>query len=226
MNIQERLMELQDPAYREFNSRLLPTVDPNTVIGVRVPALRKLAKEFAKKPEAAAFLTDLPHRYYEENCIHGFLIETIKDFDWCVAALEQFLPYVDNWATCDMMSPKVLKQDLPRLLEQSRAWMASDHVYTIRFGILCLMRHFLGEEFQREVLDWVAEIRSEEYYVNLVIAWFFAEALVKQYDTALAYMEQRRLAPWTHNKAIQKARESFRITPEQKAYLKTLKRLP
>ena len=226
MTLHDQLFALQDLEYRAFHSRLMPTVDPETIIGVRTPELRKLARGFAREPEAAAFLQTLPHRYYEENNLHGFLIETIKDFDQCIGALDAFLPYVDNWATCDLMSPKVLKQDLPRLLTHIRRWMASGHVYTIRFGMEMLMRYYLDEAFRPEYLDWVAAVHSEEYYVNMMIAWFFAEALAKQYDAALPYLLKHRLDVWTHNKAIQKARESYRITPEQKAYLKTLKRRP
>ena len=226
MTLHDQLFALQDLEYRAFHSRLMPTVDPETIIGVRTPELRKLARGFAREPEAAAFLQTLPHRYYEENNLHGFLIETIKDFDQCISALDAFLPYVDNWATCDLMSPKVLKQDLPRLLTHIRRWMASGHVYTIRFGMEMLMRYYLDEAFRPEYLDWVAAVHSEEYYVNMMIAWFFAEALAKQYDAALPYLLKHRLDVWTHNKAIQKARESYRITPEQKAYLKTLKRRP
>ena len=226
MTLHDQLFALQDLEYRAFHSRLMPTVDPETIIGVRTPELRKLARGFAREPEAAAFLQTLPHRYYEENNLHGFLIETIKDFDQCIGALDAFLPYVDNWATCDLMSPKVLKQDLPRLLTHIRRWMASGHVYTIRFGMEMLMRYYLDEAFRPEYLDWVAAVHSEEYYVNMMIAWFFAEALAKQYDAALPYLLKHRLDVWTHNKALQKARESYRITPEQKAYLKTLKRRP
>jgi len=226
MNLQTRLFELQDLQYQQFQCKLMPTVDPNTVIGVRVPLLRKMAKEFAKTPEAEIFLGQLPHRYYEENCIHGFLIEEMKDFDFCVAALDEFLPYVNNWATCDMMSPKALKQKTAQWLPVVRRWMHSDQTYVIRFGILTLMRLGLEDAFMPEFLEIVSVIRKNEYYVNMMIAWFFAEALVKQYDAALPYLEQNLLDPWTHNKTIQKARESYRIAPDRKAYLATLKRLP
>ena len=225
MNLQEELFALQDPAYKAFHSRLIPTVDPDTIIGVRVPALRKLTKAFSKEPEAAEFLKNLPHAYYEENCLHGFLLEQIRDYDRCVAELNRFLPYVDNWATCDMMSPKALKQDLPALLDQASIWLGSAHTYSIRFGILCLMRHYLDQAFRPEGLEMVSVIRSNEYYVNMSAAWFFAEALAKQYSSAVTYLEENKLSLWVHNKAIQKARESDRISPEQKACLKTLKRL-
>ena len=165
----------------------------------------------------------LPHKYYEENNLHGFLIETMKDYNQVIAALDAFLPYVDNWATCDLMSPKIFKKHLPELREQIQVWMASSHTYTIRFGIEMLMSFYLDEQFQPEYLDWVADVQSEEYYVNMMIAWYFATALAKQYDAALPYIQQHRLEPWTHNKAIQKAIESYRITDEQKDYLRSLK---
>lgn len=221
--VQARLFELQDLNYRDFNSKLIPTVDPATVIGVRTPELRKFAKAFAKTPEAAEFLQSLPHKYYEENNLHGFLIETMKDYDQVIAALDTFLPYVDNWATCDLMRPRVFQKHLPKLREQIKRWMASEHTYTIRFGIEMLMTFYLDEHFQTEYLDWVAGVESGEYYVNMMVAWYFATALAKQYDAALPYIQQCRLDPWTHNKAIQKAAESRRITGEQKAYLRSLK---
>ena len=221
--IQARLFELQDLSYRDFQCKLMPTVDPDTVIGVRTPDLRKLAKSFSKEPEAEAFLRTLPHKYYEENNLHGFLIETMKDYSQVIAALNAFLPYVDNWATCDQIRPKIFKKHLPELREQIQVWMASSHTYIVRFGIEMLMSFYLDEQFQPEYLDWVADVHSEEYYVNMMIAWYFATALAKQYDAALPYLQEHRLEPWTHNKAIQKAIESYRITDEQKAYLRSLK---
>lgn len=222
-DIEDRLFALQDKEYKEFHSRLMPTVNPDTIIGVRTPALRKLAKELAKQPEYMEYIHMLPHDYYDENNLHGFLIETIRDYDECVAAINEFLPYVDNWATCDLMSPKVLKKHRTALLEQIKIWLASEQTYTIRYGIEMLMTHFLDEDFEKNYLEWVAEIRSEEYYVNMMIAWYFATALAKQPEDTLPYIEQVRLDTWTHNKAIQKAVESYRISPERKAYLKTLK---
>lgn len=229
--IQSQLLELQDLKYRDFQCKLMPTVDPETIIGVRTPELRKLAKEFAKTlgvtPEFASpameFLKILPHKYYEENNLHGFLIETIKDYDQIIVALDAFLPYVDNWATCDLMSPKVVKRHLPELLEKIREWLKSDRTYTIRFGIEMLMSFYLDEQFRPEYPELVSGVKSQEYYVNMMIAWYFATALAKQYDAVLPYIEQHRLETWTNNKAIQKAIESFRITDEQKAYLRTLK---
>lgn len=221
--IQKRLFELQDLKYRDFNAKLIPTVDKDTVIGVRTPATRALAKELAGSQEAAEFMKVLPHEYYEENNLHGCLIEQIKDYNECIAELNRFLPYVDNWATCDMMSPKVLKKHLPELLEQIKEWMASEHIYTVRFGIEMLMRYYLDDQFTPEYLEWVADIRSEEYYLRMMVAWYFATALAKQYEETLPYIENRKLDQWTHNKAIQKAVESYRVTDEQKAYLRTLR---
>ncbi|MDD6236715.1 MAG: DNA alkylation repair protein [Clostridiales bacterium] len=221
--IQTQLWAMQDLKYRDFQCKLMPTVTPNTVIGVRTPELRKYAKELAKKPEANQFLKILPHKYYEENNLHGFLIETIKDYDRVIAELDAFLPYVDNWATCDLMRPRVLKKHLNELLIKIQEWIREEHTYTIRFGIEMLMSFYLDEQFRPEYLGLVADIRSEEYYVNMMIAWYFATALAKQYDAVLPYIEQHRLDQWTHNKAIRKALESYRISNEQKAYLRTLK---
>lgn len=221
--LQARLFEVQDLKYKDFQARLMPTIDPETIIGVRTPALRAFAKEFSREPEAEEFLKALPHEYYEENNLHGFLIERIKDYDTAVAAIDAFLPYVDNWATCDLMSPKVLGKHLPELEGKIREWMSSDLTYTIRFGVEMLMSFFLDGQFKPEYLELVARLRSEEYYVNMMIAWFFATALAKQYDAALPYLLNRRLDPWVHNKTIQKSVESYRITDEHKAYLRTLK---
>lgn len=222
--IRKRLRELEEKDYAEFQRKLIPNIRPETIIGVRTPALRKLAKEAAKLPDIQTFMQTLPHEYFEENNIHGFIIEGMKDYEECIRSLELFLPYVDNWATCDLISPKVFKKHLPELIGQIRVWMASDEPYTIRFGMEALMRHYLDDAFLPEYLELAAGIRSEEYYVNMMTAWFFATALAKQYDAAVVFIEERRLDEWTHNKAIQKAVESYRITDEQKAYLKTLKR--
>lgn len=222
-DIQKRLFELQDKKYKEFHSRLMPTVNPDTIIGVRTPMLRKLAKELSKKPEYMEYIHMLPHTWYDENNLHGFLIESLKDYNVCVEAINEFLPYVDNWATCDLMSPKVFKKHRQELLQQIKIWIKSEHTYTIRYGIGMLMTHYLDEDFKEEYLECAASIYSEEYYVNMMIAWYFATALAKQPQAALPYIEEKRLEAWTHNKAIQKAVESYRISAEQKAYLKTLK---
>jgi len=221
--IQSRLFELQDFAYKEFHSRLMPTVEKEKVIGVRTPALRKLAKEVVKMPEASAFMQILPHTYYEENNLHGFLIESIKDYDTCIASLNQFLPFIDNWATCDMMTPKVLKKYPDKLLEQIKIWIKSEKTYTLRFGIEMLMKFYLDENFKVEYAKMVSQVKSEEYYVKMMVAWYFATALAKQYESVIPMIETKQLEKWTHNKTIQKAVESYRITKEQKEYLRTLK---
>ena len=221
--IRRQLFELQDLKYRDFNSSLIPTVDKETVIGVRTPQLRKLAKELSKDPDIGVFLKTLPHKYYEENNLHGLIIEGMKDYDKCIAEMELFLPYIHNWATCDIISPKVFKKHLPELLDEIKVWIGSDHTYTIRFGIKMLMSFYLDDRFKPECPEMVAGVKSDEYYVNMMIAWYFATALAKQYDAVIPFIEEKHLDKWTHNKAIQKAVESYRITSEQKAYLKTLK---
>ena len=223
MKIQERLLALQDEKYRDFHSKLIPTIPPETIIGIRMPVMRKLVKEYAKDPESADFLKQLPHTYYDENLLHALLVAEIKDYDTCVKEVERFLPYVDNWAVCDGFSPKVFRKNRDRLIEKVKEWSASELPYTCRFGIGMLMTHFLEEDFRPEYLEIPAAVHSGEYYVNMMIAWFYATALAKQWDAAIGYIEGQRLDPWTHNKTIQKARESYRITPEQKEYLKTLK---
>ena len=221
--IQQRLFALQDAGYRDFHAALMPTVDKALVIGVRMPALRALAKELKGTELAADFMAALPHKYYEENNLHAALIGHIRDFQPCLTALERFLPYVDNWATCDMMNPRALAKDKAALLERIRLWLQSGHTYTVRFGMEMLMNHFLEEDFRKEYLALVASVQSEEYYVRMMQAWYFATALAKQYEAAVTYLEQRRLGAWVHNKTIQKARESFRVSQEQKEYLKSLK---
>ena len=222
--VQKDLFSMQDEAYRQFQAKLMPTVNVETIIGVRTPDLRKFAKAFAKTSEAAPFLQTLPHTYYEENNLHAFLLEQIWDFDACIAALDAFLPYVDNWATCDSMAPKVLGKHREAVLVHIRRWLSSGQTYTVRFAVGLLMRYFLDESFLPEYLDMVAGIHSEEYYVRMMAAWYFATALAKQYEATLPVFQQNILDPWTHNKAIQKAVESCRITPEQKAFLRSLRR--
>lgn len=222
--LQAQLFALQDPEYRAFQCRLMPTIAPDRVIGIRTPQLRKFAQTFMKTGGAAEFLQALPHDYYEENNLHAFCIERLRDFDETIAALDAFLPYVDNWATCDMLRPKIFARHLPELLPHIRRWIASARCYTVRFGIGMLMSFYLDEAFQPEYLQWVSAVHREEYYVNMMIAWYFATALAKQYEQTIGYLERPVLDAWTHNKAIQKAIESNRITPEQKTYLRTLKR--
>lgn len=224
MEIQKKLFELQDIGYAEFQSKLTPTVPRETFIGVRVPEVRKLAKSYSKDPECQEFLKELPHLYYDENMLHGLLLSEMKDYDACISAVDIFLPYVDNWAVCDIMSPKVFKKHKEELLEKIKIWATSDQVYTCRFGLEMLMTHFLDEDYRAEYLEIAAGVHSEEYYVNMMIAWFFATALAKQWDTTIPYITENRLSEWVHNKTIQKSRESYRITDEQKKYLKGLKR--
>ena len=223
MKAQELLFQLQDKGYRDFQSKLIPTIPVETIIGVRIPAIRKLAKEYGKDPESVEFLKQLPHTYYDENILHALLVAEIKDYEACVKEVERFLPYVDNWATCDMLAVKVVKKHLDTFIDEVYRWMESDHAYTIRFGISMLMRYYLEDAFQMEYPEKVAQIRSEEYYVNMMRAWYFATALAKQYDKILPFIEKQKLDVWTHNKTIQKAIESYRITPEQKEYLRGLK---
>ena len=223
-HIRENLFELQDVKYGEFQKKLIPTVEPETVIGVRTPELRRLAKQAYKEPDAETFLKQLPHKYFEENQLHAFMISEEKDYGKCIGLVEVFLPYIDNWATCDQLSPKVFRKHKDELLLRVREWLQSTHTYTVRFAIGMLMEHYLNDEFDPAYPELVAMIRSEEYYINMMIAWYFATALAKQYEAVLPYIEEQRLDFWTHNKTIQKAVESRRITPEQKQYLKTLKR--
>ena len=222
--IQKRLFALQDKEYQAFTAKLNPTVDPETIIGVRLPALRALAKELKNTDEAKDFLSSLPHEYLEENHLHSFLLSGIKDFDEGIAAVERFLPYIDNWAVCDSLRIKALAKYPERLLPYLEKWMKSDHTYTVRCGILNLMNYFLDDRFDEKYPAMVAAVHCEEYYVNMMIAWYFATALAKQYDAALPYLTEQRLDKWVHNKTIQKAVESYRITDEQNAYLKTLRR--
>jgi 3-methyladenine DNA glycosylase AlkD len=222
--ITTKLFSLQDTAYRDFQVKLIPGMDAQKEIGVRTPELRKLAKELAKREDIREFLNDLPHQYFDENQLHAFILSGEKDFEKCMEDLERFLPYVDNWATCDQTSPKVFRKHRKELLDAIRRWIESDHPYTVRFAIKMLMEHFLDEDFDPAYPEMVAEVRSEEYYIRMMIAWYFATALAKQYEAVLPYLEQKKLDVWTHNKTIQKAVESYRITEEQKIYLKSLKR--
>lgn len=224
MNIQKELFALQDKSYGDFQAKLVPNIPRELFIGVRVPEARKLAKRLAKEPEAFNFLTDLPHKYYDENILHALLISEIKVYDACIAEVDKFLPYVDNWAVCDILSPKIIKKNKAPLLKKIKEWSASEKTYTCRFGIEMLMTYFLDDDFKPEYLEIPASVHSEEYYVRMMIAWFFATALAKQWDATIKYIQDHRLDTWTHNKAIQKARESRRIAPKQKEYLKSLKR--
>lgn len=222
-DVQKRLFEMQDAEYRDFHAKLVPTMEKTKFIGIRTPMLRKFAKKFGKTEESEIFLQVLPHQYYEENNLHGLLIEQIRDYDKCLEELERFLPFIDNWATCDLLALHMMKKHRDVFIREVFRWIESDQPYTIRFGIGMLMCHYLDEEFKPEYPEKVAAIRSEEYYVNMMRAWYFATALAKQYEKVLPFLEERRMDVWTHNKTIQKAIESCRITPEQKAYLRTLR---
>ena len=222
--IQEFLFDNQDVQYRDFQSKLIPTVADENCIGVRTPVLRAYAKELAKSEDKSSFLAKLPHRYFDENQLHAFVISLTKDYDECIGQVERFLPFVDNWATCDQLSPKVFKKHKEELLPHIELWLKSDREYTVRFGIKMLMDHFLDSDFDEKHMKKVAKIRSDKYYINMMISWYFATALAKQYDTAVKYIETGALDKWTANKAIQKARESYRVTDEHKEYLKSLKK--
>lgn len=223
--ITKRILELQDMEYREFTARLIPNISKERIVGVRTPQFRKLAKEIVKEGKGDVVLASLPHYYFDENNLHSFVIAELKDYDRTIEELDRFLPYVDNWATCDSMKPKAFnrKSCHDRLLSDIRRWINSEHPFTIRFAISMLMTHFLDNDFREEYLDWVAAVENDHYYVRMMVAWYFATALAKQYDATLPYLMARRLKKWTHNKAIQKAIESLRITPEQKQLLRTLK---
>ena len=221
--IEERLFALQDEKYRDFQIKLMPTVEPETVIGVRTPELRKLAKELLKGNDYDSFLAALPHDHFDENQLHAFILSGMKDYDRCMAGVCAFLPYVDNWATCDQMSPKVFRKNRADLLVHIKEWLRSGETYTVRFAVGMLMEHFLEDDFDLSYPEMVADIISYEYYVNMMRAWYFATALAKQYESIIPFIEEKKLDRWTHNKAIQKSVESYRITPEQKAYLKSLR---
>ena len=220
--VRGRLFALRDETNAAFMARLVPTLPPESVLGVRMPDCRALAKELCRMPDIGEFLTDLPHRYLDENNLHALILNEEKDCAAAVAAIDAFLPYVNNWATCDVLRPKAFKKHPSALPDECRRWMRSGATYTVRFGIEMLMTHYLDADFRPEYLEEVSIIKSKEYYVNMMIAWYFATALAKQYEAAISYIEQRRLDQWTHNKTIRKAIESCRITEERKAYLRTL----
>ncbi len=223
MTVYERLAACSNEEYREFQSRLVPNISKETILGVRTPDMRKITKEIKGTAEAESFLRQLPHRYYEENLVHFFLIALIRDFDECAKAVESFLPYVDCWPVCDQSSPKTFAKNHQKLLPLIRKWISSEHVYTARFGIRMLMNEFLGEDFKPEYLEWVATVNGDDYYIKMMVAWYFATALAKKYDESIVYIEEHRLEPWTHKKAIQKAIESFRVSDAHKEYLKSLR---
>ena len=221
--ITDKLFSLQDKKYRDFQTKLIPDAKPDIFIGVRTPDLRAFAKELSREADISVFLNDLPHKYFDENQLHAFIISEIKDFDVCIKEVDRFLPFVNNWATCDQLSPKVFKKHKTELLVYIKRWLKSGKTYTVRFSTGMLLTHFLDDDFDTSYLDMAANIRSDEYYINMMTAWFFATALAKQYEAALKYIENRRLDVWTHNKAIQKACESRRVSDQRKDYLRSLK---
>ncbi len=220
MSVYERLISYKDEKYKEFQSKLVPNIDKETIIGVRTPEMRKIAKEIFGTEEASIFLETLPHKYYEENLIHFFLISKIKDFDECIKEVERFLPYINCWPVCDQATPLVFRKNHDKLLPLIKKWIGSDHIYTARFGIRMLMNEFLNDDFKEEYLELVSSKSGDDYYLKMMIAWFFATALAKQYDATIKYIENRYLDPWVHLKTIQKAVESYRISDEHKEYLK------
>lgn len=222
-DIEKELFKLQDKKYQELQSKILPNLDANTIIGVRTPDLKKYAKKLFKENNYGSFINDLPHKYYEENQLHAFIISLIKDYDECLSCFKKFLPYIDNWSTCDQSTPKAFSKNLDGLLKEIKEWIKSKETYTIRFGVSMLMRNYLDDNFKVEYLEMVSKIKSDEYYVNMMRAWYFATALAKQYDKTITYIENKKLDVWTHNKAIQKAIESFRVTDEHKDYLRSLR---
>lgn len=223
MDIINKLYDMQDKKYLDFQSKLIPNIDKDSIIGVRSPDLKKMAKDMYKSDTYKLFLDELPHKYFEENQLHSFIISEIKDYNDCVSLINKFLPYVDNWATCDQLNPKCLKKDLDNLIIEIKKWIKSSDTYTIRFGIITLMRYFLDDKFDKSYLELVCNIKSSEYYVNMMISWFFATALAKQYDSTIYIIENKILDDWTHNKTIQKCIESNRITLDKKEYLKSMK---
>ncbi len=221
--IQKLLFAKQDLKYRDFQAPLFPTINKEKMIGVRTPELKKLAKELYGKDVAKEFIETLPHEYFDENQLHAFFISLIKDYETCLKEVERFLPYIDNWGTCDQLSPKVFAKHKEELIAPIKKWLKSKHTYTVRFAIGMLLGLYLDESFKKEYMELVSNIKSEEYYINMMIAWYFATALAKQYESAIKYIEEKKLSPWVHNKTIQKAVESYRISDEQKVYLKILK---
>ena len=222
-NIEKELFKLQDKKYQKLQSKILPNLDANTIIGVRTPDLKKYAKKLFKENNYESFINDLPHKYYEENQLHAFIISDIKDYDECLSCFKKFLPYIDNWSTCDQSTPKAFSKNLDSLLKEIKGWINSKETYTIRFGVSMLMRNYLDSNFKVDYLEMVSKIKSDEYYVNMMRAWYFATALAKQYDKTISYIENNKLDTWTHNKAIQKAIESYRVTDEHKDYLRSLR---
>ena len=223
MTIKDRLMKVKDDKYKEFQAKLVPNIPSNNIIGIRTPEMRKIAKEVFNSKDRDLFLNDLPHKYYEENLIHFFVISMIKDFDETIKRVDEFLPYVDCWPVSDQATPKSFKKNHDKLLPYIKKWIKSKHIYTARFGIRMLMNEYLGDDFKKEYLDLVASVKGEDYYLKMMVAWYFATALAKRYDETIPYFEKHVLSEWTHKKAIQKAIESYRVTDEHKKYLSSLR---
>ncbi|MBP5178808.1 MAG: DNA alkylation repair protein [Lachnospiraceae bacterium] len=223
MTVYEELLKVKDDTYKEFQAKLVPNIDPDIILGVKTPEMRQIAKEVFNSKEKEAFLKDLPHKYYEENLVHFFIISMIKDFDECIREVEAFLPYVDCWPVSDQATPRSFKKNHEKLLPYIKKWIKSKHLYTSRFGIRMLMNEFLGEEFKDEYAKLVASVKSDEYYLKMMVAWYFATALAKNYDETIKYIEERKLDDWVLKKTIQKAVESYRVTDEHKEYLKSFR---
>ena len=223
MDLLSRLMEVKDDKYKSFQAKLVPNISSDTILGIRTPEMKNIAKKLFQSGDYESFLNDLPHKYYEENLIHFFVISMIKDFDECIKRVEEFLPYVNCWPVSDQASPKCFKKNHDKLLPYIKKWIKSKHVYTARVGIRMLMNEYLSDDFKEEYLDMVASIKGEDYYLKMMVAWYFATALAKRYDETISYFENHKLDKWVHNKAIQKALESYRVTEEHKNYLRTLK---
>ena len=223
MSVYDRLKKYEDDKYKEFQAKLVPNISPDTILGVRTPDMRNIAKEVFKSDDKESFFNDLPHKYYEENLIHFFVISMIKDFDECIKEVEKFLPYVDCWPVSDQASPKVFKKNHDKLLPYIKKWIKSKHIYTARFGIRMLMNEYLGDDFKVEYLELVSKIKGDDYYLKMMVAWYFATALAKKYDETISIFENHILDEWVHKKAIQKAIESYRVTDEHKKYLRSLK---
>ncbi len=223
MTIRETLEQYRDDSSRDFSAKIVPNVDKSKILGIKVPFLRKLAKEIFKNNQYESFLNELPHKYFEENLLHGFIIQQIKNYDLALIETKRFLPYVDNWAVSDTFAPKVFKKNLDKLISEIKIWLKSNDTYIIRFGTTCLMDFYLDDAFKEEYLNLLIPINSDEYYINMAIAWYYATALAKQYEPTIKIIENKLLSRWIHNKTIQKANESYRVTDEHKQYLKSLK---
>ena len=222
-DIKTELLKNIDHKYKEFQKPLIPTIDEKTMLGVRTPVLKKLAKDIKKEGIDNTFLHKLPHKYFEENQLHAFIISDIRDYDLCIKELNKFLPYIDNWATCDQLNPKIFKKHKKELLKEINKWIKNKQLYVVRFGIKMLMSYFLDEDFDKKYIDIVLNIKSKEYYINMMRAWFFATALAKQYNDAIKVIEKNKLDTFTHNQTIKKANESFRVSDDRKIYLRSLK---